>query len=114
MEKEKSFKNFVITSGLSGYYKSESDLDKSLYHDFGIFGDIAESIIEELTRDYGVNTSSFKFEDYFPDEFSGKNQFQKILFSLIPFLRASKEDKADFKPLTFLMLKNAIDKRILV
>ena len=110
MATKDNFDRFIKDSGLSDYYKSNSDLELRLYHDLGIYGDIAESCIETLNDRYGVDVSSFEFDNYFPEEFSGKSQFQKVLFSLIPFLRASKEDKSDFKPLTFLMLKNAIDK----
>ncbi|MCL1137726.1 DUF1493 family protein [Shewanella pneumatophori] len=114
MPENNTFNSFINDSGLSDYYKSNSDLELRLYHDLNIYGDIAESCIETLSDNYGVDISSFRFGDYFPEEFSGKSHFQKMLFSLIPFLRASKEDKADFKPLTFLMLKNAIDKGRLV
>jgi hypothetical protein len=110
MAENNTFNSFINDSGLSDYYKSNSDLELRLYHDLNIYGDIAESCIEILNDKYGVDVSCFKFEEYFPEEFSGKSQLQKVMFSLIPFLRTNKEDKAEFKPLTFLMLKNSIDK----
>lgn len=102
------FDDFIIDSGLSDYYKSELDLKLSLYHDLGIYGDIAESFLETLRSNYNVDISAFIYQDYFPEEFYGKSQFQKILFSFIPFLSSKAKNNSDFKPLTFLMIKNAI------
>ena len=105
---DNSFDNFIIDSGLSDYFKSESDLELRLFHDLGIYGDIAQSCIETLKDNYKVDVSSFKFEDYFPEEFSGESQLQKVLFSVVPFLRTKSENKRDFKPITFSMIKNSI------
>ncbi|MFT4925134.1 MAG: hypothetical protein ACI8WB_001224 [Phenylobacterium sp.] len=108
MNADDTFDNFIIDSGLSDYYKTEPDLELRLYHDLGIYGDIAESCIEILKDSYNVDVSSLNFDDYFPAEFSGQNQFQKILFSFIPFLQSKTGNKRNFKPLTFLMISNAL------
>lgn len=102
------FDNFIIDSGLSDYCKKKSDLKLRLYHDLGIYGDIAESCIETLKDNYNVDVTNFAFEYYFPEEFSGESQLQRILFNFVPFLRSKAENKKEFKPLTFLMIKNAI------
>jgi len=108
MTNHESFERFIETSRLSDYFKGDGDLEQRLYHDLGIYGDIAESYIEALKDNYNVDVTDFVFSDYFPDEFAGKNQLQKILFSLVPFIRSKVEDQKGFKPLTFLMLKEAI------
>jgi hypothetical protein len=114
MTSYESFERFIETSGLSDYFKGDRDLELRLYHDLGIYGDIAESYIETLRDNCNVDVTDFVFSDYFPEEFAGKNQLQKIIFSLVPFIRSKVEDRKGYKPLTFLMLKDAIRKGKLV
>ncbi|AWB67160.1 hypothetical protein C2869_12255 [Saccharobesus litoralis] len=108
MESTERLNLFLIECGLDKYVKNDSDLDIKLFHDLDFYGDVAESCIELLRDKYGVDTSYFIFEDYFPDEFPGNTQFQKVLVSLIPFLRKKHVDKSRYKPFTFNKIKCAI------
>ncbi|QIR26887.1 MULTISPECIES: DUF1493 family protein [Kluyvera] len=44
--------------------------DTRLFHDLDLFGDTAENILEILQREFNVDMSSFKFDKYFPTEYS--------------------------------------------
>jgi hypothetical protein len=104
-----SFEKFIDECGLNKYYSGKSNLNVRLYHDLNIYGDIAESYIEILRDNHNVDVSQFNFHDYFPPEFSGNSQLKKIMFSLIPFLRAKFEDKKEYLPFTFHMINEAIN-----
>lgn len=41
-----------------------------LFHDLHLFGDTAEDVLELLQSEFCVNMSEFKFNKYFPGEFS--------------------------------------------
>ncbi len=102
------FERYIFKAGLADYYKSDSDLKLRLYHDLGIYGDVAEGCIETLRDDFNVDVSNFKFDDYFPEEFYGDNPLEKILFSLIPFIGSIKKNRKKFKPITFERIKSAL------
>ncbi len=82
--------------------------DTSLYHDLGVYGDIAEGYLDLLVDNYGVDVSTFDFHKYFPEEFSGEKTFKIHLFTIIPFLRERYNNKKIFKPLTLGMIALAI------
>ena len=102
------FKAYLVEVGLDKHLISAQDLQLSLYHDLGIYGDIAESCIDVLADSYKVDLSHFEFDKYFPPEFEGESFLQRMLYSFLPFyavkLRASKE----YQLLTFADIKNAI------
>lgn len=109
-----SFKNYLVDSGLDKYFSDQSSLDTRLYHDLNIYGDVAESYIELLSEKYGVDTSCFKFDEYFPAEFIGQTNLQRVVFWLFPFLRKNHIDNYKYLPFTFRKLKDVIDSKNLV
>lgn len=108
MTSANSFEKFIDECGLNKYYSGESDLSVRFYHDLNIYGDIAESCIETLRDNYNVDVSQFNFYDYFPPEFAGESLFQRIVLSLLPFLRVIFEEKREYLPFTFHMINEAI------
>ncbi len=110
---EDSFHEFLTESGLIKYCKEDEDLNIDLYRDLNVYGDIAESYIELMTEKYGVDVSSFHFENYFPPEFSGDSTSQKYLYSFLPFLASRHNTKKAYEKLTFKTIKQAIENGIL-
>ncbi|MCV2885765.1 DUF1493 family protein [Aestuariibacter sp. AA17] len=109
-----SFNDFLSDSGLDKYYKNESSLDLRLYHDLNVFGDVAESYIELLQDQYGVDISKFKFDNYFPHEYVGDNAYQRVLFWFFPFLRSQKESRVEFQGLTLRKIKDSMNSGYLI
>lgn len=108
MTKDELFTKYINDSGLTDYYKSELGLKARLFHDLGMYGDIAESCIETLRDSYNVDTSNFQFDKYFPQEFVGDSLFEKAVLSFIPFPSSKRMSKEKFKPLTFEMLRESL------
>ena len=102
------FLKFLKKTGFNDFCKSEQDLDKRLYHDLGIDEDIAEEILELLKSEFDVEISQFNISAFFPPEFQGKNQFQRICFWILPFLEKYYFDKDKYEPFTFRMIEKAI------
>lgn len=115
MDKEKiecsfpsEFLKFLTKTGFDTYCKSEQDLDKRLYHDLDIDEDVAEEILAVLEKEYNVDVSHFDIKLFFPPEFKGRNQFERIVFWLLPVLERFFFDKDKYKPFTFRMISDAI------
>ena len=79
-----------------------------LYHDLGIYGDIAEACMETLSTRHSVDLSGFTFEEYFPSEFVGNSRAQKALNWLLPMLGNWRRRSGQYRPLTLAMIENAI------
>lgn len=109
-----SFESYLVDCGLDKYFLDQSSLDIRLYHDLNIYGDVAESYIELLSEKYDVDISDFKFDEYFPTEFIGKTNVQRVMFWLFPFLRKNHLDKNEYLPFTFKKLKDSFDSKTLV
>lgn len=84
-----------------------------LLHDLNIYGDVAESLIEILEKDHGVNILYFDFQKYFPEEFFGENLIKKILFRVIPLTIIIEKRKSKYNPLTLAQIENAIKNKFL-
>lgn len=112
-----------LTSGelpdfLKQYLKSCGENDKKiatchletrLYHDLGVYGEVAEDYLDVLVNQYHVNLSNFIFERYFPPEFPGKTKISRILIWNFPYIWkffCSKEEK--YLPITLGMIGQAI------
>jgi hypothetical protein len=65
-----------------------------IFHDLGIYGEIAEDHMVTLANDFGVDLSAFVFEDYFPNEFAGQTTLQTWLFWVFPWLTINRIKKA--------------------
>lgn len=109
-----NFCEFLEESGLARFCKTEEDLKVRLYHDLGIYGDIAESYIELLADNYGVDISSFCFEDYFPAEYPGETKFKKYLYTFFPFLASRYNATRSYQELTFGTLQKAMEQKTLL
>lgn len=79
-----------------------------LYHDLGLYGDIAEAYIGVLIDDYHVDMSGFEFEKFFPLEFAGKNLITRTFLWLAPFAGNAVRQRGEYSPLTLEMIDRAI------
>lgn len=84
-----------------------------LLHDLNIYGEVAESLMEILEKDHGVNIFYFNFQKYFPEEFFGENLISKILFRMIPLTIIIEKRKSKYNPLTLTQIENAIKNKVL-
>jgi len=76
----------------------EVNLTSSLFHDLGVDGDDASDLLERFSKEFNVDISNFKFNDYFGSEVS-------FVFKLFfPF------SKKSFKKLTVQDLIIAAEK----
>lgn len=82
-----------------------------LYHEMGVYGDMAYDHIIILEESFGVDLSSFVFEDYFPDEFPGRNRVQKCFFWFFSWLIPKAAIRKQYKPITLQMIGQAIMKK---
>lgn len=101
---------YLSKCGLSKTAISECRLDTRLYHDLGIYGDIAEAYMEVLSDSFGVDLSAFNFDIYFPPEFPGKSSLTIFLVSHVPFGRwlYRKLSAPEYSPLTLKILLDAL------
>ncbi|WP_175015405.1 DUF1493 family protein [Burkholderia lata] len=94
-----------------GFSKKRIDkltYDTRLYHDLGVYGDLAEGCLEILCDQYHVDLSKFEFDKYFPREFVGENAFVRTLLWAVPFLGSGARRHGDYSVLTLGMVENAI------
>ena len=83
-------------------------IETRLFHDLGLYGDIAEAYMEELVTAYGVDLKDFRFEKYFPAEFAGNSALSKFLITYIPFFRHILIDPLKYEPITLEMIHKSI------
>ncbi|MBB3121772.1 DUF1493 family protein [Pseudoduganella violacea] len=100
--------NFLKLCGLRQSRIDNCDLNTRLYHDLGIYGEVAEGCMEVLVNAYQVDMTNFDFKTYFPLEFPGKTGVSRFLLWQIPFARRIVERKADYSPLTLGMIEAII------
>jgi hypothetical protein len=79
-----------------------------MYHDLGLYGDIAEAYMEELTVHYHVDLSGFEFDKFFPPEFAGKNALLSALSSILPFAGYVARQRGEYSPLTLTMMESVM------
>lgn len=79
-----------------------------MYHDLGVYGDVAEGCVEVLRDRYHVDMSRFEFDKYFPQEFIGKNPFIRTLLWVAPFLGRATRRHGKYSALTMRMVESAI------
>lgn len=79
-----------------------------LYHDLGVYGDVAEGCIEVLCDRCHVDISGFEFDEYFPREFIGENSFIRTLFWAVPFFGREARRHGKYSTLTMMMIESAI------
>ncbi|MGJ9418323.1 hypothetical protein ACHAC9_11230 [Massilia sp. CMS3.1] len=79
-----------------------------MYHDLGLYGDIAEAYMEELAYHYHVDMSGFEFDKFFPPEFAGKNALLAAVFSILPFAGYVARRRSEYLPLTLTMIESVL------
>lgn len=82
--------------------------EQRMYYDLGLYGDIAEDYMEELTDHSHVDLSGFAFDKFFPPESAGKNALLGALFSILPFVGYVARQPNEYLPLTLKMMENAM------
>lgn len=83
-------------------------METRLYHDLGLYGDSAIEDMEFLAGRFGVDMSSFVFDEYFPPEFESRNRFETIVFNSVPFLFRLLRGRRTYRPLTFRTIDQAM------
>lgn len=107
-------KAYLSMCGISAKSITKLTRQTRLWHDLGMFGDIAEGNLECLHDHFGVDLSEFDFEKYFPVEFIGNSLATSILIRLVPFLDGYLRRRAELAPLTLGMIEDAIISKKLV
>lgn len=106
-----------LSMELYGYLKhcglSESEIAQCsgstrIYHDLGIYGDIAEAYMEVLAGRYHVDLSGFEFEKFFPHEFAGESALTRALLWILPFAGKAARQRNEYLPLTLERIDRAI------
>lgn len=94
--------------GLSDREIAQCNPSTCLYHDLGLYGDMAEAFLDMLVEQYQVNLTGFEFERYFPPEFIGKSALARILFWIVPFAAYAARRRSRWSPLTLDMIERLI------
>ena len=110
MENELSIelREYLKLCGLSKNKIAQCTADTRMYHDLGLYGDIAEACMEELADHYHVDLSNFEFHKFFPPEFAGKNVLVMVLFSILPIFGYVIRRRGEYLPLTLQMIEDSM------
>lgn len=103
-----SLRDYLERCGLPKRKLVRCNRNTRMYHDLGLYGDIAEAYLGVLVDHYGVDLSGFEFEKFFPPEFAGKNTLTRTLLWLIPFAGSVARRRDNYLPLTLEMIDRAI------
>jgi hypothetical protein len=88
------------------------DRHTQLLRDMNIYGDIAESIFEQLRDEFNVDISGFFFHAYFPGEFPNHSGFEKLKYMFNPFRAQPSALHSKYKPITIGMIQDAIKTKV--
>lgn len=99
---------FLSDAGLSKRQIHKSNMGTRLYHDLGMYGDIAWGLIEELGKK--INMSRFCFERHFPPEFYGNGFCASTFFSIMPFASLIRRRRESYTPITIRMVSESLAK----
>ena len=80
-----------------------------LYHDLGLYGEIAENCIAVLIDHYHVDMDGFVFDDFFPREFPGDTTVARLFFWLTPLAGWALRRRQSYLPLTLNVIEMVID-----
>jgi hypothetical protein len=103
-----AIREYLKICGLSEEKIGRCNMMTRLYHDLGIYGEVAESYMEVLVDSFNVDLTTFLFERYFPLEFPGRSCLSRYLLWQIPFARRLAEKRATYDPVTLEMIDTAI------
>ncbi|MBZ2206371.1 DUF1493 family protein [Massilia soli] len=101
-------RQYLKRCGLSERKISRCSGNTRMYHDLGLYGDIAEAFMQELVDHYHVDLSGFEFDKFFPPEFAGKNAFIGALLSVVPFASYVVRQRGKYLPLTLRMMEDVL------
>jgi hypothetical protein len=101
-------REYLKRCGLSESKIAQCNGSTRLYHDLGLYGDIAEAYIGVLPDHYHVDLSGFEFEKFFPPEFAGKNMLIRALLWIVPFAGNAARQRNEYLPLTLEMIERAM------
>ncbi|MCW8205120.1 DUF1493 family protein [Verminephrobacter aporrectodeae subsp. tuberculatae] len=98
--------------GLSKRKVAQCNSSTRMYHDLGLYGEMAEDFLDDLGElhhiDFGVDFGDFEFDKFFPREFGCKNWFTMTLILFVPFVGTTLRERHDYLPLTLGMVDEAI------
>lgn len=100
--------DYLRSCGISDRVINECTPDTRMWHDLGLYGDIAESCMSLLAEKYGVNLGGFLFDRFFPQEFVGRGAFTRTIFWLFPFVGSIQRKCEQHSPLTLHMINEAM------
>ena len=103
-----SLASFLLTAGMSEKTIKSSDLNTRLFHDLGLYGDIAIWFMEDLEKQ--VDMSRFYFERYFPPEFYGQGIWTRLFFGFCPFVSLVRRKREFYVPVTLRMVMKSLEK----
>lgn len=101
-------REYLKRCGLSEGKIAQCSVKTRMYHDLGIYGEIAEDCIDVLTDQYHVDPGGFEFEKFFPPEFAGKSMLSRVLLWIVPFAGKLERQRGEYLPLTLEMIENAM------
>jgi hypothetical protein len=101
-------REYLKRCGLSRRKIAQCSRETRMYHDLGLYGDIAEAYMEELVDHYHVDLSGFEFDKFFPPEFAGKNRLIGGLLSIVPFANYVARQRDEYLPLTLRMIERVM------
>ncbi len=101
-------REYLKRCGLSESKIAQCRSSTRMYHDLGLYGDIAEADMEVLADHYRVDLSGFEFEKFFPPEFAGKSPLARVLLWIVPFTDKVARKSGEYLPLTLEMIERAI------
>lgn len=108
MELSPEVLEYLKRCGLAERQLSQCSGNTRMYHDLGLYGEIAEAYMEALVDHFHVDMSGFEFEKFFPAEFVGKNVLTRTLLWLVPFAGGAARQRGDYLPLTLAMIDRAM------
>jgi hypothetical protein len=79
-----------------------------MYHDLGLYGEVAEGYMEVLAEHYRVDLSGFEFREFVPLEFEGGNPLIRVLLWIVPFAGDAVRQRGQWMPLTLERVDRAI------
>ena len=97
-------REYLKRCGLSESKIAQCSGSTRMYHDLGLYGDIAEAYMGVLADHYHVDLSGFEFEKFFPPEFAGTNMLTRALLWIVPFAGNAARGSSEHLPLTLEMI----------
>jgi hypothetical protein len=101
-------REYLKRCGLSERTIARCNGSTRMYHDLGLYGDIAEAYLGVLANSYHVDMSGFEFEKFFPLEFAGRNKLSRALLWIVPFAGMVARRRGEYFPLTLDMIARTI------